>query len=373
MTSPASKHVAVADIEPRLAKVWLGVRDRLDTAPSRWRRALPWVAAGALASAAMVSVIVGWPDGTATTSGWERATLQTASDRLDVDLHDGSRLELARETRLFLAEAEATAVEVSLERGRVVCDVVPNAARRFSVSAQGIEVRVTGTRFSVERSEDGHKVTVNVERGSVEVFVFGREVRRLGAGETWSLDDREVAAAPNPDTPNPDTPNPDTSVEPSPGANTGASSGIASNGAEPDEAVDTSPKSPSAPSDEALTAKDLLERANQARRDGDAAAAASDYRRLIEQFPSDGRAGLAAFELGRLRMDRLGDLPGAVQALKQAVSLAPGSGFREDAMARLVRAYDALGRRDECRRARQQYLAAFPSGVHHGQLQNACD
>lgn len=357
MTSPASKHVSIPDAEQRLAKVWLRVNERLDRGPSRWRRAFPWLAAGALASAAAVALIVGWPDDKAATSGWERATLQTASDRLDVDLHDGSRLELARETRLFLAEAEATAVEIALERGRVVCDVVPNPARRFVVSTQGVEVRVTGTRFSVERSDDGHRVTVSVERGSVEVFMGGKELRKLAAGETWSLDDREVAAAPS------------SEVAPPPAGL--APAGVASQ-REPREA-NLVPLPHDAPEPVALTPKDLLERANQARREGDANAAARDYRQLLEQFPSDGRAGLAAFELGRLRMDRLSDLPGAVQALKQAVTLAPGSGFREDAMARLVRAYDALGRKDECRRARQQYLSAFPKGVHQGQLQNACD
>jgi hypothetical protein len=72
-------------------------------------------------------------------------------------------------------------------------------------------------------------------------------------------------------------------------------------------------------------------------------------------------------------MDRLGDLPGAVRALKQAVALAPGSGFREDAMARLVRAYDGMGQKDACLRAQKQYLNAFPSGVHAAKLQRACD
>jgi tetratricopeptide (TPR) repeat protein len=373
MTSPASKHVSIPDAEQRLGKIWLGVRDRLEQRPSMWRRAFlwrsayPWVAAGALASAAAVAIIIGWPEGTTTTSGWERATLQTASDGLDVDLQDGSRLELARETRLFLAEAAATAVEIQLEHGRVACDVVPNPARRFSVSTRGIEVRVTGTRFSVERSSDGHRVTVNVERGSVEVFLDGRELRKLGAGETWSLDERELAAA------NAATSNAATKVDGAPSAEELSTAPRQA----PNEPSSREPTPPTAKGDEALaealTAKDLLERANQLRRAGDVAGAARDYQRILEQFPGDGRAGLSAFELGRLRMDRLGDLPGAVQALKQAVTLAPGSGFREDAMARLVRAYDSMGQRGSCQRARQQYLSAFPAGVHASQLQNACE
>jgi transmembrane sensor len=92
----------------------------------------------------------------------------------------------------------------------------------------------------------------------------------------------------------------------------------------------------------------------------------------LKKFPSDGRAGLAAFELGRLRMDRLGDWPGAVQAFERAVQLAPGSGFREDAMARLVTAYAATGRSSDCVRSRDAYLAAFPAGVHRDAVAKGC-
>ena len=83
------------------------------------------------------------------------------------------------------------------------------------------------------------------------------------------------------------------------------------------------------------------------------------------QHPRDPRAGLAAFELGRLRMDRLGDMPGAVVALQQAVALAPGAELREDALARLVAASAAAHDRAGCARARTRYLTEYPTGVHH--------
>jgi TolA-binding protein len=131
----------------------------------------------------------------------------------------------------------------------------------------------------------------------------------------------------------------------------------------PDDAV----RAPHEPS-----ARELLDAGNTARRGGDARAAADDYGQLLKKFPTDGRAGLAAFELGRLRMDRLGDLTGAVQALERAVQLAPGSGFREDAMARLVTAYAASGRSSDCVRARDAYLATFPAGVHRDAVSRTC-
>jgi hypothetical protein len=71
-------------------------------------------------------------------------------------------------------------------------------------------------------------------------------------------------------------------------------------------------------------------------------------------------------------MGPLRDLNGAVQAFKRAIALAPGSGFREDAMARLVEAYAALGRGAECRSARDAYLKSYPSGVHAGSVAAKC-
>ena len=63
---------------------------------------------------------------------------------------------------------------------------------------------------------------------------------------------------------------------------------------------------------------------------------------------------------GRLRMDRLNDMPGAVQALEQAVALAPGAELREDALARLVAAAAAAHDHPRCARARTRYLTEYP-------------
>jgi hypothetical protein len=71
-------------------------------------------------------------------------------------------------------------------------------------------------------------------------------------------------------------------------------------------------------------------------------------------------------------MDRLGNLAGAVQELRTAVKLAPGSAFREDAIARLVQAYAAMGATTQCRTFRKQYLDAYPKGVHAGTVASKC-
>jgi TolA-binding protein len=116
-----------------------------------------------------------------------------------------------------------------------------------------------------------------------------------------------------------------------------------------------------APSD----ARELFEEARGQWRAGKMEEAARTYQALLTAYPRDPRAGLAAFELGRLRMDRLNDMPGAVQALEQAVALAPGAELREDALARLVAASAAAHDHARCARARSRYLTEYPSGVHH--------
>jgi TolA-binding protein len=264
-------------------------------------------------------------------------------------------------------------------RGQISCDVTHRPGRTFVVRASGVEVRVVGTRFSVsdEQRSDGGHVEVTVERGVVEVLSARHpgQLTRVAAGQSfseWVPEEIPPGAS---------------------GASGAVAAGFDSAAVPPldsavppalDSAVPAaldSAKSASGqhsvPEDGARAAREpgaraLLDAANTARRAGDARAAADAYGQLLRKFPGDGRAGLAAFELGRLRMDRLGDWAGAVQALERAVQLAPGSGFREDAMARLVTAYGASGRGADCRRSREAYLAAFPAGLQRDAVSRAC-
>jgi transmembrane sensor len=295
----------------------------------------------------------------------ENATLKTGSDRMAVDLQDGSHVELDANSQLTVQKQEATELRLKLDTGKVECDVAHNPKRQFYVHAAGVIVRVTGTRFNVnvatEYTPSGaaeHQVEVGVSRGSVEIQrVDGTmPVRKLAAGQTWSMRLSDEINGALPSTHESDSPEPEAAPEVR----------------APVRAV--LPKSD--PAGEAAgepdDARSLLEKGRQARRQGDPRAAAAAYQALLNQFPEDSRAGLAAFELGRLRMDRLGDLTGAISALNQAVRLAPGSAFREDAMARLVDAHQRLGQTSACVSAQQVYLKNFPSGVHAATVRSRC-
>ena len=120
------------------------------------------------------------------------------------------------------------------------------------------------------------------------------------------------------------------------------------------------------------SAKSLFDDAQRARREGRTADAARAFDKLRRTYRGDPRAALAAFELGRLRLDALGDPRGAEEALRDAMALGPGSPFREDAEARHVQALSRMGDTKGCARARDAYLARYPSGVYRNAVGVYC-
>jgi tetratricopeptide (TPR) repeat protein len=357
-SSPLSKHVVV-DVSPaRVARVWAAVSTRLETAPRAGKR---WLVRGLVAAGAVGVLALGafgaqryWT-GAETASAWQGAALSTSGDAMAVKLDDGSEVELAAHTLVKVTENRPSNVVLGLEHGRVDCDITPRPGRQFSVFAGGVEVRVTGTRFSVELAAE-RRVEVEVTRGSVEVSFRGAaSPKRLAAGERWSVElEPMVAQAAPKASENPEPPSAPTTAEALPSADA------------------PRPSTSSVREPAVAGPRELFDLGNAARRAGDAGGAARAYEQLLEHHPRDARAGLAAFELGRLRMDRLGDVHGAISALQRAVALAPGAGFREDAMARLVDAYSAAGATERCRSARSAYLESYPNGVRAAAVARRC-
>jgi tetratricopeptide (TPR) repeat protein len=370
--STPSKYVKVDVSSARVARVWAGVASRLDAVPRGRRRSLyRWAGVAALA-ASVALVTAHFLAERHARSAWQRAALETAGDTMAVALDDGSRLELAAQTKVRVSGNEPLALALELEHGRVDCDITPRPGRHFTVAAAGVEVRVKGTRFGVELAPARDRVEVDVSRGLVEVsWNDGAERRDLAAGERWSIDLTRRSASKAHDAATDSTSPPATAPSAEPVVSASAEP-VASASAEPE----TTPSATGHPS--ALHApvtpgaRELLDLGNAARRAGDVRAATHAYEELLAAHPSDPRAGLAAFELGRLRMDRLGDVPGAISALQKAVMLAPGAGFREDAMARLVEAYAAGGALERCRSAQAAYLKSYPGGVHATAVARQC-
>ena len=345
----AARYVQPQVNEARLQRVWAGVDARL---PRRGRSRLwGWalgLGAAAVAATALVVIVPRFdhPEPQSLLAG---AVLETASDSLTMGLVDGSSLKLEQRSRVEVASSGPAGVRLRLKRGRIECSVQPRKEPNFVVLADGVEVRVVGTRFAVatERDSQSRRVEVQVHEGVVEVKSSAEpgEVVRLKAGQSWS----QVTK-------------------------TGPSEKVA---AKPVPAVSAEPVAPQAPSDNGIERaasgpRELLEEANALRRAGKAREAAKRYEALLTRYGSDSRAGLAAFELGRLRMDRFGDMKGAIVAFEKAMALAPGSGFREDALARVVTAHARSGNQAGCKQAKQRYLASYPRGIHRQAVLDQC-
>jgi transmembrane sensor len=272
-------------------------------------------------------------------------------------LLDGSRVVLDPETRLSLMTLLPNDIRLDLHRGGLDLDVTHVEDRQFVVIAAGYEVRVLGTQFAVRLrpNEERPALDVRVLRGRVRVTRIGEpaDVRVLGAGETWS-----TALGPTSNTPA-------KADEPSPVPATAAVT-IATN------APSTSASTAASPAAIRVGAKELwsqAEAARTARRFQDEAVALNTLRL---RHRSDHRAGLAAFELGRLRQDTLHDPAGAAEAFADAVVLAPNGPFREDAEARRVEALDSAGRHEQCADAKTLFLARYPSGIHRQRVSGMC-
>jgi transmembrane sensor len=358
MTPPSDdslgRHLAPTLDDARLDRQVAAIAARTDLGHGRPRgarrgltRAVRITCAGAVALAAIVGVMTvqsRWLMHLREESGAALAgtTFEAPAGGETVTLGDGSRAVLEARSRLTLLTVQPELVRVALERGGVDLDVVHADGKQFVVDARGYEIRVLGTRFSVRLGETKGvpALEVRVARGRVRVTrerqddtADNQDVRVLDAGETWSTAPTTVP--------------------------------------ETEDAPSTRPQ-PAAKAEMGESPRALLARAEAFRAANDPRAAARLFDALRVRHRDDPRAGLAAFELGRLRLDRLNDPRGAAEAFKDAMAVAPDAPFREDAQARLVEAYEASRDHPRCLEARAAYLLGYPRGVHRDKIAARC-
>ncbi|HEX5064036.1 MAG TPA: hypothetical protein VFV99_31870 [Kofleriaceae bacterium] len=109
-------------------------------------------------------------------------------------------------------------------------------------------------------------------------------------------------------------------------------------------------------------ADDLLMIADVMRLSHHPAEATEPLRRVVRDHADDPRASLAAFTLGRVLLDDLGEAREAAGAFADAIRLAPQGPLAEDALARRVEALARAGDTDEAHALAFQYLDQFPRG-----------
>ncbi|MEM1417359.1 MAG: FecR family protein [Myxococcota bacterium] len=315
---------------------------------------------GALVAAAGLALLVWrWP---AAEEGAAEATPPDVDAPTPIRLADGSAVHPSGDARVAVLSQSPANAELALEAGKARFEVVPNPARRFRVAAGLVTVDVLGTVFDVERLRE--RVRVTVHRGRVRVGWEGREAT-LGAGSSGIFPPEAPApsgAEPPSAEPAPTAAAPRArSMRARPGAReAGRWETLARDGLYGDayEALEGEGGASAVHG----SAQALLLAADVARLSGHPRNAVQPLRRALARHPGDARAPLAAFTLGRVYLEELGQPREAAAAFAKARQLRPNGSLAEDALAREVEAWDRAGEASRARERALEYLRLFPRG-----------
>lgn len=275
-----------------------------------------------------------------TGSQWE-----STADTLSFHLADEARVQLLPRSKLVLRESDSLGVTLELKEGQATFGATEAEKKRLTIHAGPVVVRAIGTSFLVARSLIGEKeeIRVSVQQGSAEVRGPDGDFKRLATGESWSV---QLASVKSHET----------------------------SGDDPTRVAKDSSENPrhsrAAPTidDQART---LFDSARAEKNNGRPAVAAALYQQFLTQYPSHSRIGLAALELGRLKLDQLGDAQGAIAPLQRALRNGAG-GLGDDTLARLAQAQAQAGQTAACHESRKRYLQKYPKGVHLKQIRTLC-
>ncbi len=334
-----------------------------------------------------------------------------------LQLLDGSTLELKENAAVYLTSAKADSVSLTMASGRVSFSVSKKPQRAFIISLDDVLVRVVGTKFTIDRTPADTEV--EVEEGIVEV-TSEAGVARLTAGQHWSK--RTALRAPTTDQPADESESDaanerdldsvqsaDSVIDPTRtpppvrrpkerrrSVKTSESRAMkqpVAAVAEVEEAeTEAKPASPPASDDgaSATTEKRPLEKAApekpaakeanpadvfasamRARSQGRPDEAILLFQQVAERWPQSAFAPMSSFEWGRLALDERGDARAAAKAFQRTLDLATSPSLVEDALARLT---EAASRFDAklCEHTRTEYLKRFPNGTHIKRATKAC-
>jgi transmembrane sensor len=369
-----AKQVAEKLVPPlsaeRIERQWRGIEARVSR--GIWR---PMYAGFALAAAAALVLVFALARQGGLAKPVEGGSFSNAGvGPAQLKLPEGSQVQVSPSGRVDFQALAPDSVRLVLTRGWVELDVSHVAGRKFVVQAGGVDVVVRGTHFRVELADaDPQVVSVAVTRGAVEVIErqSGNVAKRLGAGMSWTMGQRAAPVAPSAEPPQ----------APVVAAPVASADQATTNTDRFDElykarklkqAYDSLGDAGFERAAASSGPKRLLELADAARLSGHPRQAAGALDSLRRRYRSDARAGLAALELGRLRLDSFGDPAGALEALRDAQALSRSPSVQEDALARQAQALEALGNAAGCRRVQADYLKRYPSGIHSASIARRC-
>jgi hypothetical protein len=289
------------------------------------------ITCGAVGAIALVAWRTIAPSGTAGVASSAGRSVETSTATpgtvppapLASRLADGSSVLLDGPSTILRKTSDASGeVVFELAAGGARFEVARRPSRTFRVHAGPVTVHVMGTGFRVQR-QDGRSHVI-VDHGRVLVSWWGG-TRELGAGE-------EGVFPP--------------SAEPS------SASNWASKPASGKRARPAGNDGPDV----------LFARADRARIEGRPHMAVAHLREILERYPADPHAPMAAFTTGRLLLEALNKPGAAAVAFARARVMAKGSPLAEDALAREVQALHAAGDELSARHRAELYRALFPQG-----------
>lgn len=343
VSSPLKTMLRESIDEAAVNRVWRGMHARrVAMGKPRFRRGHAWLAAFVLAIAVGATMRsarrapIAAPTILSLADGSKLDELEAIDAAKTVWLSDGSALLLAAGAKLAPVVNASNAVVLRLDAGEVTFDVRPGGPRHWWIEGGLATIDVTGTRFTMSRTDAS--VRVNVEHGVVVVRgprVAG-QMQRLSAGEQLVVTEIDEHAA------------------------QGEMPGLASVAPVPLTPHFANPSAPAGESRRRVT--ELLASADKARTAGHLDQAVEALREITQRFRSDPRAAGAAFTLGKLQMDKLDDPQAAARSFALAIGYGLPAALLEDAYARLVEAHARAGDRDAAERAMKIYLARFPNG-----------
>jgi transmembrane sensor len=276
----------------------------------------------------------------------------------DFALPDGSRVSLlAAGSRVEVLEQSTALVRTQLGAGAAHFDVRHDPSRVFEVESGDVKVRVLGTAFSLVR--EGSFTRVAVERGAVRVeWLGGQAFLSAGQSGLYPPPAAESEAA------KPAAPEPAAELAGNVGEEAASWRKLAKRGAYADAFKALGPASKGVRDEPS----DLMLAADVARLSRHPGEATRFLSRLSDKFPRDKQAPLAAFTLGRVLLEDLGQPGRAADAFRRAQQLAPRGPLASDALAREADAAQRAGQADRARQLAQRYLEAYPEGPHAQRL-----
>jgi transmembrane sensor len=282
------------------------------------------------------------------------ASAATPQTERDFALGDGSRVSLlSAGSRVEVVQQTAALVRTQLGAGSARFDVRHDESRVFEVESGDVKVRVLGTAFSLVR--EGSFTRVEVERGAVRVQWTGGEAF-LSAGQAGLYPPQLPASTETSKSAAPAEPAAD--LAGSVGEEASAWRKLAKRHAY-DEAYKALAPVAKSVHDEP---SDLMLAADVARLSRHPGEATRYLARVSDGFPRDKRAPAAAFTLGRVLLEDLGQPGRAADAFLRAQQLAPRGPLASDALAREADAAQRAGQSERARQLAARYVDLYPDG-----------